>query len=343
MRRLTIVLSLAIAGHAGAAVPPQQPPQQFVQLGDFALENGGAIKDCSLGYRTLGTLNARRSNAVVFLPWHTGKSAQALALIGPKGLFNTRDYFVVIVDPIGNGVSCSPSNSATQHGAAFPVFTIRDMVESEFRLLTGKLGLQHVHAVVGYSLGGLQTFQWMVSHSGYMDVAIPIAGTPRLSSYDLLFWRAEEAAMLADPDYAGGNYTHNPGLALYQQFFALHFDTPAYRMAQTKPADADKFLQDTIAPDPDAADANDTRWQIRALLTQDVGARPGSMAAAARLVQARVHIINPRQDMLVYPAPALEFARLIHAGTTVIDTDCGHSALVCARDKIRPVVDRALR
>ncbi|MYM94184.1 alpha/beta fold hydrolase [Duganella vulcania] len=331
--RLPLTLALALP-LAAAAEPPSQ---QFADLGDVRLESGAVIKDCKLGYRTLGSLNAARSNAVVFLPWHTGKSVEAVSLLGPKGLFNTAGHYVIVIDAIGNGVGCSPSNSAAQHGTAFPAFTVRDMVESEYRLLTEKLGLKHIHAMVGYSMGATQTFQWMVSHPGYMDVAVPIAGTPRQTSYDLLFWRTEEAAMLADPDYANGEYKQNPKLPLYHQIFSLNFDTPAYRAAQTKPAEVDKFIAETIADDPDAADANDLRWQMRAFLTQDIA------DDAAAKVKARAHIINPRQDLIVNPAPALAFARRIRATTTVLEGDCGHSAVVCATAQIRAAVDRALK
>lgn len=327
-----LVLALPLAASAADA-----PPQQFADLGDVQLESGAVIKNCKLGYRTIGTLNAARSNAVVFLPWHTGTSAEAVELLGPKGLLSTAGHYVIVIDAIGNGVACSPSNSTTQHGTAFPAFTVRDMVESEFRLLNDKLGIKHVHAIVGYSMGATQTFQWMVSHPGYMDVAVPIAGTPRQTSYDLLFWRTEEAAMLADPEYANGEYKQNPRLPLYHQIFAAHFDTPAYRNAKTKPAEVDKFIATTVEPDPDAADANDSRWQIRAFLTQDIG------DDAAGKVKARVHIINPRQDLIVNPEPALAFARKVRATTTVLEGDCGHSAVVCATDQIRAAVDRALK
>ncbi|WP_332852248.1 alpha/beta fold hydrolase [Duganella sp. S19_KUP01_CR8] len=335
--RLPFALALALALELPLAAAADAPPQQFADLGDVRLESGAVIKDCKLGYRTIGTLNAARSNAVVFLPWHTGKSIEAVSLLGPKGLFNTAGHYVIVIDAIGNGVACSPSNSATQHGTAFPAFNVRDMVESEYRLLSEKLGLKHVHAIVGYSMGATQAFQWMVSHPGYMDVAVPIAGTPRQTSYDLLFWRTEEAAMLADPQYANGDYKQNPKLALYHQIFSLNFDTPAYRAAKTKPAEVDKFIAETVEDDPDAADANDMRWQMRAFLAQDIG------DDAAKKVKARVHIINPRQDLIVNPAPALAFARQIRATTTVLQGDCGHSAVTCASDQIRAAVDRALK
>jgi homoserine O-acetyltransferase len=98
-----ILPALALALPLSTALAAEAPPQQFADLGDLRLESGAVIKDCKLGYRTLGTLNAARSNAVVFLPWHTGKSVEALGLLGAKGLFNTAGHYVIVIDAIGSG------------------------------------------------------------------------------------------------------------------------------------------------------------------------------------------------------------------------------------------------
>jgi len=330
--------------------PATEPPQQFAQLGDIKLENQAVIHDCALGYRTLGKLNADRSNAVVFLTWHTGKSVEALSMLGPKGLFDPAPYYVIIVDAIGNGVSCSPSNSASQHGTAFPAFSIRDMVEAEHKLLTEKLGLNHVHAVMGYSMGGLQSFQWIVSHPGFMDVAIPIAGTPRQSSYDLLLWRILENSMLSDPDYANGNYTQNPKLPMFQLIFDMNATSPAYRVANTPPAKFEKYYQETKASSPDAPDANDSLWQLRAILGQDIGesvpdggGKERSLEQAAKKVRTHVHVIAARQDHLVNPAAALDFAKNIHADTTILEGNCGHFFAECDMTVARKAVEGALK
>ncbi len=335
---LAVVLgALPAAAAIAAPVVAVSAPQQLVQLGDYTLENHSIIRDCAIGYRTLGTLNADKSNVVVFLPWHTGKSIEVLPLLTAKGLFNPAGYYVIIIDPIGNGVSCSPSNSVKQHGTSFPVFNMRDIIESQYQLLAEKLGFQHVHAILGYSMGGSSTFQWMVSHPGYMDVAIPIAGTPRQTSYDLLFWRTEEMAMLADPDYANGEYQKNPNLELFNRLFALNATSPSYRIANTKPEAIDKFLQETDEFDPESPDANDSRWQIRAFLTQNIG------DDAAKKIKAKVHVISSRQDHMVNPGPALALAKQIKAGTTILESNCGHSGLGCDLDKMRPAIERALK
>ncbi|MBA5688490.1 alpha/beta fold hydrolase [Rugamonas apoptosis] len=344
--RALLLCSALLAAHARAGAPTPAAPQQFARLGDVTLENGAVIHDCQLGYRTLGTLNAARDNAVLVPTWHTGTSAQLLEILGPQGLFDPAPYFVILVDALGNGVSCSPSNSTSQHGKAFPAFTIRDMVASEHRLLTEKLGIHHLRAMVGYSMGGMQTLQWMVSHPRFIDIAIPIAATPRLSSYDLLFWRTAEQAIATDATFAGGDYQRNPPLPLFQMVFALNASSPDYRQRMTAPAGFDKFLHETVAPDPEAPDANDNLAQIRALLTQDIGAGPGGpqgLEQAAARVRARVHLINARQDQLINPGAAQALAPLLHARMTLLDSECGHFAIQCDMAAIRTAIEAALK
>ncbi len=89
---------------------------------------------------------------------------------------DTGKYFVVTIDAIGNGVSSSPSNSKSQPRLSFPNFTIRDMVESEHRLATETFGIKHLHAVMGISMGGMQTFEWITAYPDFMDAAVPMAG-----------------------------------------------------------------------------------------------------------------------------------------------------------------------
>jgi homoserine O-acetyltransferase len=90
-------------------------------------------------------------------------------MIGPGKALDTDKYFIVCTDAIANGLSTSPSNSKAQPRMQFPKFTLRDMVQSQYRLMKEKLGIDHVVAVVGPSMGGMQVLQWGVSHPDYMD------------------------------------------------------------------------------------------------------------------------------------------------------------------------------
>src|SRR5687767_14970226 len=90
---------------------------RIASLGDFPLEAGGTIRHCRIGYRTAGTLNADRSNAVVVLTWFAGHSGGLVPSIGERKLFDSSRWFVITIDALGDGISSSPSNSTTQPGA----------------------------------------------------------------------------------------------------------------------------------------------------------------------------------------------------------------------------------
>jgi homoserine O-acetyltransferase len=337
---LLLLCLLRVAGVlAQGTEPGQVPPVRYAELGKCRLESGAAIENCRLGYRTFGTLDAMRDNAIVFPMWFTGRSGDVAALIGPgSGHFvDTTRYFVIVVDPFGNGVSSSPSNSRTQHGLAFPVFTIRDMVRAEERLVRETLHLDHLHAVMGQSMGGMQTFEWAVDAPGMMDLLVPIVGTPQLSSYDLLLWSAEKQALESDAAYEHGHYTHNPDLPIVSYLHQMNLSTPEFRVNHTTREGFAQYLQLIGTQMHTGTDANDYLRQLQAMLTQDI-AHSGSIFAAARSIQARMLIINASQDHMVNPIPPLAFAKLVHAQTLVLDSDCGHMAPGCEISKVSPVI-----
>jgi homoserine O-acetyltransferase len=312
-----------------ASAQTAQAVQRFADLGDFKLHNGQSIHACRLGYRTLGRLNASKSNAILLPSWFTGQSADVLAAVsGKKPLFDRSPYLLILVDALGDGVSCSPSTSSSQHGAAFPRFTIEDMVEAEHMLVTRTLGLSHLHAVTSVSMGGMQTFQWVVSYPEFMDEAIPIVGSPRPTSYDLLFYRTQEAAL---PDEAAARLILTMGVF-----------TPRYRIEHTSRSGFESFFKAVTTVSDGTFDGSDRRAQLEAVVALDV-ARGGPLSGAAARVRARMLIVVSQQDHAVNPGPALEFARLVHAQTLVLRGDCGHVAAFCEVDVIRPVIDSFLR
>src|SRR5258708_31958097 len=93
----------------------------------------------------------------------------------------------------------------------FPAFDIRDMVNAEHQLVEKVLHITHLRGVIGISMGGMQTFQWMVAYPDFMDRAIPIVGSPKLTSYDLLLWQAGVHAIQAGIKWKGGDHKSPPG------------------------------------------------------------------------------------------------------------------------------------
>lgn len=310
---------------------------QFARLGDFKLESGEVIRDCFIGYRTFGKLNRERSNAILFPTWASGTTEQLKSNIGRGRLVDDANYYVIAIDALGNGVSSSPSNSKLQPRMGFPKFTIRDMVNAEHEVLTRVLRLDHLKAVVGISMGGMQTFQWAVSYPDFMDVAIPIVGSPRLAPYDLLLWQAQMDAIMNDRGWNNGDYTQNPARAAEAEFSALLLTTPEnYNRQMTRER---VFAELEKSKKSSTFDANDKIRQDQAMMALDVAAAfGGSMERAAGAVKARTFVIVSKSDHVVTPVPALDFAQLLHAPSLVLESDCGHLAPSCESRRVNQAV-----
>jgi homoserine O-acetyltransferase len=308
---------------------------KFASLGDFRLESGELIRDCKIGYRTFGALNADKSNAILFPTWFSGKSQDLKGSIGAGKMVDSDRFFVIAVDALGNGVSSSPSNSAGQPGEKFPRFTIRDLVSSQHQLVTRALGLKRLYAVVGISMGGMQTFQWLTTYPDFMDKAVPIVGTTTQTAYDLLLWRAELQAIesskgCADPDAA---------MRLIAHIHALALVTPHNRNAQTAPADFQKFIAAEEQNYVRAFKPLDWAAQLRAMMAHDISRSfDGSMVKAAAAVKAKTLVIVATQDHMVNPDPARSFAKLLKAQTLELSGDCGHLATGCESNTTVAVV-----
>ncbi|MFZ3218229.1 MAG: hypothetical protein WA192_19435 [Candidatus Acidiferrales bacterium] len=317
----------------GAKEQAAEGAQQFAALGDFKLQSGAVIHDFQLGYRTLGALNAEKSNAILWPTWLGGRSEQLLSNVGPGKTLDTTKYFAILVDAISDGVSTSPSNSKTQPRLEFPEFTIRDMVESEYRLATEVFHLTHLRAVIGVSMGGMQTFEWAVAHPDFMDLAIPIVGSPQSTSYDKLLWTAQIGALELDPEWKDGNGTKpmTGGFAVFSEIGSMANSSPTYRVEQTPPGDFAEFLAKTRVDElSDAGGACNKIRQRQAINALDVAGEFGvTLQQAAKRVHAKMLVIVSPEDHTVNPAPALAFAQAIGAPVVKLDTPCGHRSTGC--------------
>jgi len=318
--------------------------QKFARLGSLKLENGEELKDCRVGYRTLGTLNADKSNVIIFPTWASGTSEQLLSNVGPGKLADSSKYFVVLLDAFANGVSSSPSNSVAQPHMKFPKVTLGDMVNAQHKLLKEVLHVDHVYAVMGISMGGMQTFQWIVQYPDFMDKAVPIVGSPRLTPYDLLMWQTEIDAITHNAAWQGGDYKDEPAALADKEFSWLLLTTPAHFNATTTREELFKGLAEASAAKTWGFDANNKIRQAQAMMALDV-TKPfgGSVEQTAKSVKAKVLVIVGSQDHVVNPAPALEFAKALGAKTVILEGDCGHLANSCESEKIVKAVEEFLK
>jgi homoserine O-acetyltransferase/O-succinyltransferase len=335
--RLALCITSALLAYPSARANAQtaqaEGAQQFAELGDFKLQSGGVIQDFRLGYRTLGRLNAQKSNAILWPSWLGGKSADLLQFLGPEKVVDTSKYFVVLVDAIGNGVSTSPSNSKKQPLMSFPAFSIRDMVETEHRLATEVLHLSHFHAVMGISMGGIQTFEWIVTYPEFMDLAIPMFGSPQSTAFDKLLWTAQIDAIQLHPAWNHGNPTGplSLGFAVSEEIGQMNLTSPAYRVAHTSPKDFDAYLTELKKHAVgDGGLASDQIRQRQAIISLDIPGEFGvTLPDLAKKVRTKLLVVVSPQDHLVNPAPAEQFAAAIAAPVITLDSPCGHISLEC--------------
>lgn len=335
---LILIPSWPAPSHAQAAQTPQaqtEGAQQFAELGDLRLRNGGVIHDFRLGYRTLGKLNSEKSNAILWPSWLGGKSQDLLPSVGPDKWVDSTRYFVILVDAIGDGVTTSPSNSKSQPLMKFPEFTIRDMVESEHRLVTEVFHLSHLRAVMGISMGGMQTFEWGIAYPEFMDLLVPIVGSPQTTSYDKLLWTAQIDAIELDPVWNHGNPTGpmDRSLGLVEEIGSMNLTSPGYRVAQTKPDGLNALLTEIRnSSRGDGGNACDRIRQRQAIMALDIPAELGvaTLEQAATKVQAKLLVIVSPQDHMVTPQPAMKFAAAAAGAPLVqLDSPCGHLSPGC--------------
>lgn len=347
-KRIAVRVSflLAVLGFAPSYAQPQAPEgvQQFADFGDFRLKNGSVIHDFRIGYRALGKLNTDKSNAILWPTWLGGTSQDLLEFIGPGKVLDSNRYYVVLVDAIGNGVSSSPSNSKEQPGMRFPKFTVRDMVEAEHRLVTATLHLSHLHAVMGISMGGMQTFSWVLAYPDFMDVAIPMTGSPQSTSYDKLLWTAEIEAIESDPAWNHGNPSKplTKGIALAEEIDQMNSTSPAYRVAHTEVKGFDAFLSQIRGrAQADGGVASNQIRQRQAIISLDIPEELGmTLGQTARKVRAKMLVIVSAEDHMVNPTPALKIATEAGFPIVTLDSACGHLSLTCV--SVGPTVARFL-
>src|SRR4051812_11185064 len=170
---LAAAIAAVLVSASAIAHTPSQPPHQSYKIGDLTLESGELIKDFAISYVTHGTLNEKKSNAILMVTAISGNHHRLDFLIGPGKALDTSKYFIVCTDAIANGLTTSPSSSSAQPRMKFPKFLIRDMVTSQKKLMD-HLDINHVVAVIGPSMGGMQVLQWGVSHPDFMDSLVAL-------------------------------------------------------------------------------------------------------------------------------------------------------------------------
>jgi homoserine O-acetyltransferase len=285
MRKLICLLSLvgSFASFSSAWGLETPVRHEFV-IKNFKTDSEVVLPEARVVYGTYGHLNASRDNAVLLPSHYMAKLNGYEWLMGPGKALDPEKLFLVTTELFGNGSSSSPSNTPEPfHGPRFPVMTIRDNVEAVHRLLTEDLHVTHLKAVIGFSMGAQQAFQWVVSYPDFMDRAVATSGTAKTYGHGVVRLEGQIAAITADEKFKGGEYTDEPqaGINAFGMVWAAWLYSPQWWRDElwrtnSKPGTTfedvvDRFRTRFIP----GADANNLILQMRTWEKHNVGTTPG--------------------------------------------------------------------
>ena len=343
-----------------------------VELGldePLKLDCGVKLGPFTVGYQTYGTLNADKSNAVLVCHALTGDQYVASThpitgkpgwwhiLVGPGRPLDPDRYFIVCANVLGGclgttGPASTNPETGKPYGLSFPVITIADMVRAQAMLLD-KLGIEQLFCVIGGSMGGMQTLQWAAMYPERVYAAIPIACAARHSAQNIAFHEVGRQAIMADPEWRGGEYslhgtTPRAGLAVARMAAHITYLSEAAlrrkfgrklqsRAALTYGFDADflveSYLRHQGVTFVERFDANSYLYITRAMDYFDMAADKGGLANVFANTKVRFCLVSFTSDWLF---PTSEMREIVHALNAVaadvsfveIETDKGHDAFL---------------
>jgi homoserine O-acetyltransferase/O-succinyltransferase len=183
----------------------------FWRGGNVVLQSGRTFRDMRIVYRTYGTLNADRSNVVVYPTSFAAQDTDIAHMIGPGRALDPERYFIVIPNLFGNGLSSSPSNTPwPDQGDAYPHVTLHDAVMQQRRMLLELWGIQRVALVYGWSMGAMQAYHWATLFPDAVERIAVVCGSARCAAHNRVFIEGVEAALKADPAWQGGAFNGVP-------------------------------------------------------------------------------------------------------------------------------------
>ncbi|MBF0248672.1 MAG: homoserine O-acetyltransferase [Alphaproteobacteria bacterium] len=345
------------------------------------LDSGFRLHDIHVAYETWGDLNADKSNAILIchaltgdhyvVGPHpvTGKPGWWEQIVGPGKVIDTDRYFVVCSNILGGcmgttGPQDVNPDTGRPWGLEFPVITIGDMVRTQ-RLLIDHLEIDTLFAVVGGSMGGMQVLEWAAMYPERVFCAVPIATASYHSAQNIAFHEVGRQAIMADPDWCGGDYhAHGKrphrGLAVARMAAHItYLSEPALtrkfgRNLQDRDAvsygfDADfqveSYLRHQGSTFVDRFDANSYLYITRAMDYFDLSERHGGqLANTFKKTPVRFLVMSFTSDWLYPTRENREIVHALNAGAAnvsfvEIDSDKGHDAFLLDEPEFHKVFE----
>ncbi|MGH9744337.1 MAG: alpha/beta fold hydrolase [Candidatus Acidiferrum sp.] len=309
-RQFLFLANIAVAALL-AAMPcvGQETPVTGTAEGEYVIHNfpfrsGETMPELRLHYTTLGKpmrdAAERTTNAVLILHGTGGTGHQFLApqfagvLFGPGMLLDTSRYYIILPDEIGHGKSSKPSDGMHAH---FPKYDYADMVTAQYRLISERLGVNHIRLVMGTSMGCMHSFMWGEMYPDFMDALMPLACLPvQIAGRNRIWRKMVMDAIREDPEWKGGEYKEEPkqGLRTALDLLLIAGSAPIpMQKAMPKRDDADKYLDKFFKTRLGSLDANDLLYQVNASRDYDPSQELAKIKAPVMFVNSSDDFINP--------------------------------------------------
>ncbi len=329
------------------------PEFDLFELGDVPLQSGVVLPQARLAYRTYGTLNTARDNAVVLPTFYGGDHTDTEIMMAPGRAIDPATYFVIVPNMFGNGRSSSPSNTPAPYGrAAFPSVTLHDNVVCQHRLVTERFGITRIRLVAGFSMGAQQAFHWGALFPDVVRAIAPICGSAKTSPHNVVFLEGVKAALTADAAFAGGWYEAPPekGLNAFGRVYAgWVYSQDFYRDAEYRALGLES-IEDVLRASEAryrSRDANNLLAMLWTWQHADISANPafkGDLPKALGAITARAIVMPGATDLYFRVRDnELEVAHMPHAELRPIPSTWGHTAGRGTNPRDNAFVDAALR
>ena len=354
----------------------------FDVLGDLKLTSGKVLSNVSIAYETYGTLNSDKNNAILVCHaltgdahaagWHVGdrKPGWWDGLIGPGKALDTDKYFIICSNVLGGcsgstGPSSINPKTGKAYGLDFPIITISDMVNAQYKLIQ-YLGVEKLFAVIGGSMGGMQVLQWAVSYPVMMKKVIVLASCARSSPQQIAFNEVGRRSIVSDPYWNNGEYydkekapdaglsvarmlahiTYLSEESMYSKFgrglqdrdelsydFALDFQVESYLHHQGR-----TFVE--------RFDANSYLYITKAVDYFDLSIN-GSLAEGLKNIQSKIELISINTDWLYPSDQMVEILTALQANHLDVNyhelkSDKGHDAFLIEYPQLNFIINSFL-
>jgi homoserine O-acetyltransferase len=327
---------------------------EIFDLGDFALQQGATLREAKLAYKTYGSLNADKSNVIVYPTWYSGQHYDNEWLIGAGMALDPQKYFIIVPNMLGNGLSSSPSNMpAPYNKARFPQVTFYDNVRAQHQLVTQQFGIEKIALVVGWSMGAGQTYQWGVSYPEMVERIFPFCGSAKTSLHNIVFLEGVKAALTADAAWKGGWYDEPPttGLRAVGRVYAGWGLSQAFYREKVHLKIGYTSLEDFLVAFWEGfflkKDANNLLTMLWTWQNGNIGNTPGfdgNFEKALASIKAKA-IVMPAEMDLYFPPEDNEYEVkfMPHAELRVIKSVWGHFAGGGANQEDTDFIDASIK